>query len=141
MDLASTVSAVYASVVATWDEVSSLAMALPEVTAATAGDACWKVRDKLFLWERPLRKGDLVELGDSVPTGPILAARVPDEGVKRALIDDEPDVYFTTSHFTGYPAVLIRLDALDDASLRELVVEAWLSRAPKRLVREYLEQT
>jgi hypothetical protein len=61
---------------------------------------------------------------------------VPDEGAKRALIADEPDVYFTTSHFDGYPAVLARLDALDEAALTELAGEAWACRAPRRLVAE-----
>jgi hypothetical protein len=63
---------------------------------------------------------------------------VPDEGAKTALVADEPDVYFTTHHFDGYPAVLCRLDELDDRSLTELVTEAWACRAPKRLVAETL---
>jgi hypothetical protein len=132
--------AVYAPAMATLDEVHRLAMALPEVTAATAGQQCWKVRDKLFVWERPLRKGDLEELGDRAPEGPVLAIRVPDEGVKLAMISDEPEVFFTTNHFKGYPAVLARLDVLEHDALEELVVEAWLARAPKRLAKTYLEK-
>jgi hypothetical protein len=48
----------------------------------------------------------------------------------------EPEVYFTTSHFNGYAAVLCRLDELDARSLTELVTEAWACRAPRRLVAE-----
>jgi hypothetical protein len=48
-------------------------------------------------------------------------------------------VYFTTPHFNGYPAILVRLDRISDADLKELVVEAWLARAPKRLAAAYLE--
>lgn len=125
---------------ATWEEVGRTAMALPEVTSASAGGSSWKVRNKTFLWERPLRPKDLAELGIAEQTGPVLGASVQDEGVKEALIADDPDVYFTTSHFNGYAAVLVRLDALDDAGLQELVIEAWLARAPKRLARDYLEQ-
>ena len=64
----------------------------------------------------------------------MLGARVPDEGAKRALVADEPDVYFTTAHFDGYPAVLARLDALGPEALTELAGEAWACRAPRALV-------
>jgi len=67
----------------------------------------------------------------------VLGARVPDEGAKRALVAAEPDVYFTTAHFDGYPAVLVRLDALDGAGLTELVGDAWACRAPRRLLAEH----
>ena len=67
----------------------------------------------------------------------MLAAHVPDEGAKTALIAEEPDVYFTTSHFDGYPAILCRLDRLDRQSLTELAAEAWACRAPRRLVAEH----
>lgn len=87
---------------------------------------------------RPLRVKDVAELGDDAPSGPVLGARVPDEGAKRALVASEPTVFFTTSHFDGYPAVLARLDALGRDALEELVVEAWADRAPARLVREHL---
>ena len=103
---------------ATWDDVARICLALPETTEGTSrGSRRWLVRDKGFVWERPLRGKDVAELGDAAPTGPVVAAYVPDEGAKRALIVDEPDVYFTTSHFDGYPAVLCRLDALDLQSL------------------------
>jgi hypothetical protein len=126
---------------ATWDDVARICLALPGTTEAVSrGSRHWKVADKLFVWERPLRRPDLAELGDDAPTGPVLGARVPDEGAKRALIADEPDVYFTTSHFDGYPAVLVRLDALDDAALTELAGEAWACRAPRRLVVERDEE-
>ena len=75
------------------------------------------------------------------PQGEILGVRVPDEGVKFALIAEEPRVYFTTPHFDGYPAVLVRLEAIDERGLRELIVDAWLTQAPKRLVQEFLDET
>jgi hypothetical protein len=63
---------------------------------------------------------------------------VADLGVKQALLTDDPGVYFTTPHFNGYPAILVRLDRITVAELGELIVEAWLARAPKRLAEEYL---
>jgi hypothetical protein len=119
----------------TWDDVARICLALPGTTQSTTyGARSWKVADKLFVWERPLRRRDLDELGDAAPAGPVLGARVPDEGAKRALVADEPDVYFTTAHFDGYPAVLARLESLDERALTELAGEAWACRAPRRLL-------
>ena len=124
---------------ATWEDVRRLALALPQSTESTTfGSMSWKVKDKLFVWERPLRNTDLQALGPSAPDGPILGARVLDEGVKHALVADEPAVYFTIPHFDGYAAVLVRLDVIDERSLAELVEDAWLARAPKRLAATYL---
>jgi hypothetical protein len=126
---------------ATWDDVRALALALPGTTEREGRDGLrdWRVKDKGFVWERPLRKADYAALGDAAPNGPILGARVSDVGAKEALIADDPDVYFTTPHFDGYPAVLVRLDRIAAPELDELVVEAWLVRAPKTLARAYLE--
>ena len=98
------------------------------------------MRDKLFVWERPLRKADLQALGDAAPDGAILGARVEHEGAKQALIADDPGVFFTTPHFDGYPAILVVLDRISAEDLREVVVEAWLCRAPKRVVDAYLAE-
>jgi hypothetical protein len=124
---------------ATWEDVRRLALALPETTERTARSGIqWRVRDKLFVWERPLRRSDLEALGDAAPSGPILGARVEHLGAKEALAADESGVFFTTPHFDGYPAILVQLDRIAAADLEEVVVEAWLARAPKRLVKAYL---
>jgi hypothetical protein len=100
----------------------------------------WRVRDKLFVWERPLRASDRAALGATAPSGPILGARVEHLGAKEALLADDPSVYFTTPHFDGYPAVLVRLEAIELEELRELIVDAWLARAPKRVAAAYLRR-
>jgi hypothetical protein len=121
-----------------WDDVRRIALALPETSERSShGNIAWRVRDKLFVWERPLRAADLRALGDRAPGGPILGARVEHVGAKEALIADDPGVYFTTPHFDGYPAILIRLDEIGVDALEEAIVEAWLVQAPKRLAREY----
>ncbi len=123
---------------ATWDDVARVCGALPDTNVdSREGRRQWRVRDKLFVWERPLRPRDLAELGPSAPSGPVLGARVPDEGAKAALIAEDPGVYFTTSHFNGYPAVLCRLERLEPGALTELAGEAWACRAPRRLVAEH----
>jgi hypothetical protein len=126
---------------ATWDDVAGVVGEL-RLTEERAPHE-WRVGKKLIAWERPLRKSDhdaLTALGVEPPQGDILGVRVADEGVKFALIADEPAVYFTTPHFDGYPAVLVQLAAIDERGLRELIVEAWLIQAPKRLVKEFLAE-
>jgi hypothetical protein len=72
------------------------------------------------------------------PDGPIVAARVPGLGAREALLADDPDVYFITPHFANYPAVLVRLALISVADLEELLTEAWLAQAPKRLAATFL---
>jgi hypothetical protein len=128
--------------VATWDDVRRIAIALPESEEVVSRDLRqWRVKDKLFVWERPLRRSDLEALGDAAPDGPILGARVEHLVAKEALLADDPDVFFTTPHFDGYPAVLVQLDRISPEDLEEVIVEAWLARAPKRLAKAYVDQT
>src|SRR4051794_23434907 len=125
---------------ATWDDVRRLALALPETEERTARSGIqWRVRNKLFVWERPLRRTDLEALGDAAPAGPILGARVEHLGAKEALLADPSGVFFTTPHFDGYPSILVQLDHIAVDDLDEVIVEAWLARAPPRLVTAYLD--
>jgi hypothetical protein len=126
---------------ATWDDVQRLAMAMPESGERVSREnRQWRVKDKLFVWERPLRRPDLEALGDAAPDGPILGARVEHLVAKEALLAHDPAVFFTTPHFDGYPAVLVRLEEISVEDLEEVIVEAWLCRAPKRLVQAYLDE-
>jgi len=127
---------------ATWDDVASVVGELQLTEERSPHE--WRVGKKLIAWERPLRKSDydaLTAVGVEPPQGDILGVRVADEGVKFALIADQPELYFTTPHFDGYPAVLVKLAAIDERGLRELIIEAWLTQAPKRLVQEFLDET
>jgi hypothetical protein len=127
--------------VATWNDVRRRALALPDTTERVSrGNVQWRVHEKLFVWERPLRRSDLEALGEMAPAGPVIAARVEHLVAKEALLAADPAVYFTTPHFDGYPAVLARLDLLSGSDLEEFVTEGWLARAPKRLVDEFLSQ-
>ena len=125
---------------ASWDDVRRIALALPDTDehASYGGSASWRVREKGFVWERPLRKSDLQALGDAAPSGPSLGARVEHLGAKEALLADDPDVYFTTPHFDGYPAVLVQLEKISADELQQLIIDAWLARAPKRLADAYV---
>lgn len=130
------------SSVATWDDVRRIALALPETSeGASRGLRQWRVKDKGFVWERPLRPADVEALGGDVPDGPILGARVEHIGAKEALLADDPQVFFTTPHFDGYPAILVRLDRMAPEDLNELITEAWLACAPKRLAKAYVDES
>ncbi|MDT5267643.1 MAG: hypothetical protein QOI90_4269 [Mycobacterium sp.] len=122
-----------------WDDVARIVGELAETTEASP--RTWRVRKKLIVWERPLRKADYEALGDDAPDGDVIGARVADEGVKFALIADDPMVYFTTPHFDGYPMVLVRLAEIGVPELTELVSDAWLAQAPKTLVRKFLGES
>jgi hypothetical protein len=125
---------------ATWEDVSRIALSLPETSEEVQRDLRgWRVKGKWFVWERPLRRSDLAALGDRAPKGPILGARVEHAVAKEALLADESGVFFTTPHFDGYPVILVRLEPIAVDELTEVIVEAWLARAPKRLAKAYLD--
>ncbi|MEU4671111.1 MmcQ/YjbR family DNA-binding protein [Amycolatopsis sp. NPDC023774] len=126
---------------ATWEDVARLGAQLPGTELVVKRDTrSWGVKGKAYAWERPLRKTDLDALGDAAPEGDVLAVRVPDAGAKEALLADEPGVFFTTPHFDGYPAVLVRLAEIDLPTLEEALVEGWLCRVPKMVGKQYLEE-
>jgi len=127
---------------ATWRDVRRIALALPgaaEETSST-GRSHWTVNGKFFTWERPLRRSDLAALGDRAPEGPILGVYTADLELKEVLLASNPAVYFTTPHFDGYPAVLVQLEKITASELKDIIVEAWLARAPKRVAAAYLEK-
>jgi hypothetical protein len=128
---------------ATWNDVARLATAMPSVVETVRWDMkTWAVKDKSkekgFVWERPLRKNEIAALGSGAPKGAILGAHTSSLEIKEVLLKRDPGVYFTTPHFDGYPAILVRLSRIKVGELRDLIVEAWLARAPERLVKEYL---
>jgi hypothetical protein len=71
-----------------------------------------------------------------VPQPDVLAVRVADEGEKESLLASDPDKFFTEPHYNGFPAVLVRLAAVDEDELRELLTDAWRCQAPKALVQQ-----
>ena len=124
---------------ATWEDVARIVGELPLTSEQSPRD--WRVGKKLLAWERPLRPSDreaLAMKGSEPPEGDIMGVRVSDEGVKFALIADEPSVYFTTPHFDGYPAVLVQLAEIEVRDLEEVITEGWLTQAPRKLVQEFL---
>jgi hypothetical protein len=116
---------------ATYDDARRLAAALPETT--TDGDG-FAVHGKAFAWTWKER----VEPGrPRKPRFDVLAVRTADQGEKQALLDADPAKFFTEPHYNGFPAVLVRLAAVDRDELLELLTDAWRAKAPRALVRTF----
>ncbi len=125
-------------------DLDELALALPQVTKEVSGDGrpAYKVHGKLFCCQRSRRPDALDEHGERLDD--VLMFRVADLDVKELLLSDTRGIYFTTPHFDGYAAVLVRipsLERLDRDELHDLVAEAWLTRAQKRLAKAWLAET
>lgn len=124
---------------ATYDDVARLALALPETAEGLSyRHRAWSVGRKAFAWERPFTQADLRRFGDDpVPEGPILGVRVEDLGEKEAILAQRRPGFFTIQHFDGFAGMLLQLDVVGEAELREALVDAWLATAPPALAERH----
>ena len=125
-------------------DLDQLALALPQVTKEVTDDGRprYLVHGKLFVLHRG-RRPDAVDPGTGERLDDVLMFRVADLDVKELLLSDDRGIYFTTPHFNGYPAVLMRIPDLaqiDREELHDLVAEAWLTRAQKRVAKAWLAE-
>ena len=130
----------------TMADLEALALALPETTKEVSNDGrpSYLAHGKMFVFHRS-RRPDAVdsETGERLKKEDVLMFRVESLEVKEMLLAADRGIIFTTPHFRGYPAVLIRirdLERIDGTELEELVVEAWLTRAHKRVARAWLAE-
>ena len=128
----------------TMADLDELALALPQATKDVSEDGrpAYSVHGKGFCFHRSKRR-DAVDPHTGERLDDVLMFRVADLGVKDLLLADDRTVFFTTSHFDGYPAVLVRIEdlaRLDRDELHDMVVEAWLTRAQKRVAKAWLEE-
>jgi hypothetical protein len=128
------------------DDVARMAAELPEVVEIERhGSRAWAVPGTtkrggptVFAWERPFSKADIRRYGaETPPDGPILAIRVADLHEKEAVLAANTGGFFTIPHFDGYAAVLVQLDEVTEAALRDALLDGWLACAPPELAERY----
>jgi hypothetical protein len=129
--------------VTTMKDLDELALSMPQTTKDLSDDGrpSYLVHGKLFCCHRGRRR-DAIDPQTGERLDDVLMFRVADEGVKELLLADDRGLFFTTPHFDGYAAVLVRIPELahmDRDELEELVVEAWLTRAQKRVAKAWLD--
>ncbi|TMK70207.1 MAG: hypothetical protein E6G50_09595 [Actinobacteria bacterium] len=125
-------------------DLDELALSLPQATKEVSDDGrpSYLVHGKMFCFHRS-RRPDAVDPETGERLDDVLMFRVPDLDVKELVLADDRGVFFTTPHFNGYPAVLMRIPDLariDREELEDIVVEAWLTRAQKRVAKAWLAE-
>ncbi|MDW5609642.1 MULTISPECIES: MmcQ/YjbR family DNA-binding protein [Mycolicibacterium] len=130
---------------ATVDDVHEIATAMPHVTRVEgpkAGNPIYQVGGKSFVFFRTPRPDALdPDTGERYPD--VIVIWVESEDDKLALTQDPDSPFFTTDHFDDHPSVLVRASRLGEVGvteLRELIQDAWLSRASKRRAQQWLAE-
>ena len=129
---------------ATMKDLDQLALAMPRTTKELSEDGrpSYLVHGKAFCLHRS-RRPDAVDPSTGERLDDVLMFRVDGPDTKELVLADPRGIFFTTPHFDGYPAVLIRIPDLADLrrqELRDVVVDAWLTRAQKRVARAWLSE-
>jgi hypothetical protein len=129
--------------VSTLRDLDRLALAMPGTEKLVDdGRPSYRVNGKRFCLQRS-RRPDAVDPETGERMDDVLMFRVADLDVKELILSDDRGIWFTTPHFNGYPAILVRirdLGRLELDELRDTVVDAWLTRAPKRVARQWLAE-
>ena len=125
-------------------DLDELALAMPQAEKHFSDDGrpTYSVHGKFFCFHRS-RRPDAVDPETRERLDDVLVFRVADLGEKEIMVADDRGVFFTTPHWKGYSAVLVRIPSLgriDREELRDLVAEAWLTRAQKRVAKAWLAE-
>jgi hypothetical protein len=125
-------------------DLDELALAMPQTARELSEDGrpSYSVHGKYFCFHRRPRP-DAVDEKSGERLDDVLVFRVEGQDVKDLILADGRGIFFTTPHWNGYPAVLIRIPSLrrlKKAELRDLVVDAWLTRAQKRVAKAWLAE-
>jgi len=123
-------------------DLDRLALAMPETVKEVSDDGrpAYLVHGKMFCFHRS-RRPDALDPATGERLDDVLMFRVDGVEAKELVLADPRKLFFTTPHFNGYPAVLIRIPSLAElevAELRDTIVEAWLTRAQKRVAKAWL---
>ncbi len=118
------------------DDVRRVALALPDVVEIDSDGFDFRVGNRGFVWSYPERRPGRPRL---IRTD-VAVLFVGDEAEKQALLLGEPDLFFTTPGYDGWPLVMLRLAQVDVPRLTELVTDAWLMRAPAELAADLADR-
>ncbi len=126
------------------EDVHELALGMPHVTVVRggAGNPVYQVGGKSFVFFRTPRP-DAVDARTGERYPDVIVLWVESESEKQALVQDPGSPFFTTAHFDGHPSVLVRASRLPELTLgelREVVQDAWLSRASPRRRQAWLAE-
>ena len=125
----------------TLDDVSTIAGDRPgSVTKVTPYGSTWLVRNKAYAWESHPWPSEAQHIRELVSRELCIGVKVPDDDTKQALVQGWPEVFAVSETSWGGPKVIVRMERVDEQLLRELVLDAWRTEAPKDLVRHYDEQ-
>ncbi|MEZ5219195.1 MAG: hypothetical protein R2715_22030 [Ilumatobacteraceae bacterium] len=124
------------------DDVARIVAEFPDVGETTKWrNRTWTTGGAGFAWIRPFSKADVKRFGaEPVPTGEILAVSTDGMDDKAALLETRPDVYFDIEHLAGYPALLVQLESVDETTLQDVLLEAWLAVADEARAKAFLAQ-
>jgi hypothetical protein len=125
-------------------DLDELALAMPMATKELSDDGrpTYAVNGKYFCFHRSKRR-DAIDPDTGERLGDVLVFRVDGQESKELVLADPRGIFFTTPHWNGYPGVLIRigdLAQLERDELRDLIVDAWLCRVPKRVAKAWLAE-
>lgn len=129
---------------ATMKDLDRLALALPQVTKEVSDDGRprYLVHGKWFCFHRAPRP-DAVDRKTGERLDDVLVFRVDGLDLKELMVSDTRGIFFTTPHWNGYPAVLVRirdLKRVGKQELGDLVAEAWLTKAQRRVAKAWLAE-
>jgi hypothetical protein len=111
----------------TFDEIRDIALSFPEVEEHEVfGGPTFRIRKRF-----------LVCIAKIDPD--TLCLKVPDQLERQFLLETQPDVYYLTPHYENFECLLVRMAAVHPEEIRHLLEKAWLTYAPKRLSKAYLE--
>jgi hypothetical protein len=116
------------------DDVRRIALSLPQTVEGTdrfAFSVLNRGSQKGFAW---LWMERVEARKPRVPNDGVLAVRVAGQQEKDLLLAADPEKFFTEPHYNGFPAVLVRLAAVDEDEMTELITDAWRCQAPRDLL-------
>jgi len=116
----------------TQDDVRRIALSLP-ATTESQNEFGFRVAGKKFVW---IWRERVEPKKPKVPNPEVIVLPVADLGEKEALLAIDPEAFFTTDHYAGYKAVLVRLPMVDTQELTELITDSWCLQAPAPMVEQ-----